>query len=335
MVAPAPTAAPKAAPSHAWRRWLRLAASAAALAILFFLLDHIGWDVVRKAFTSVGLWGAAVLFAMGVLENLLDAAALTASLPPTRRLGLLRTLSYTSVSALVNMFIPWEAGEVVKAGLLRRHVDAQDAISGTVIWNYVFKLSRPIVTTVAALIGVLGVHGLAPKVGWALLAASAASFVPYLILKLFLRWSAMRRIAELLRRLRIWRREPEEARRSAEALDRQVRDFYRERPRDYARVLLLQMGARLTSWATYGVAAVLLGLHYGFADVALVYASLSLVGLAVLVVPSLRIGVGEGAAFLAFGLIGLDPGAGLLLTLIMRIKAIATSGAAGLLSGRR
>jgi len=335
MVAPAPTAAPKAAPSHAWRRWLRLAASVAALAILFFLLDHIGWDVVRKAFTSVGLWGAAVLFAMGVLENLLDAAALTASLPPTRRLGLLRTLSYTSVSALVNMFIPWEAGEVVKAGLLRRHVDAKDAISGTVIWNYVFKLSRPIVTTVAALIGVLGVHGLAPKVGWALLVASAASFVPYLILKLFLRWNAMRRIAELLRRLRIWRREPEEARRSAEALDRQVRDFYRERPRDYARVLLLQMGARLTSWATYGVAAVLLGLHYGFADVALVYASLSLVGLAVLVVPSLRIGVGEGAAFLAFGLIGLDPGAGLLLTLIMRIKAIATSGAAGLLSGRR
>jgi hypothetical protein len=57
--------------------------------------------------------------------------------------------------------------------------------------------------------------------------------------------------------------------------------------------------------------------------------------LAVLIVPSLRIGVGEGAAFLAFGLIGLDPGAGLLLTLIMRIKAIATSGAASLLLARR
>ncbi len=318
-----------------WRRWLHVAASAAALAILFSLLDHIGWDVVRDAFARVGIWGAAILFALGVLENTLDAAALIASLPPARRLGLLRTLSYTSVSVLVNMFIPWEAGEVVKAGLLRRHVDAQDAISGTVIWNYIFKLSRPIVTTVAALIGVLGVRTLAPQIGWALVAASLASFLPYLLLKLVMRWSAMRRIAELLHRLRIWRREPEEARRTAKALDRQVRDFYRERPGDYARVLLLQMGARLTSWATYGVAAWLLGLHYGFAGVALIYASLSLVGLVVLIVPSLRIGVGEGAAFLAFGLIGLDPGAGLLLTLIMRIKAIATSGAAGLLSARR
>ena len=145
----------------------------------------------------------------------------------------------------------------------------------------------------------------------------------------------MRRIAELLHRLRIWRRDPEYARQAAEALDRQVRGFYRERPRDYARVLLLQTGARVTSWTTYGVAAWLLQLHYGFVDVALVYASLSLVGLAVLVVPSLKIGVGEGAAFLAFGLIGLDPKAGLLLTLIMRIKAIATSGAATLLPGRR
>jgi hypothetical protein len=322
MVASAPTAAPPPAAPRAWHRWLRGAASAAALAILFFLLDHIGWDVVGNAFRSVGIWGAAILFALGVLENLLDAAALGASLPPQRRLGLLRTLSYTSVSVLVNMFIPWEAGEVVKAGLLRRHLDATHAISGTVIWNYIFNLSRPIVTTLAA-------------VGWALLAASAASFLPYLLLKLVLRWSAMRRIAELLHRLRIWRREPEAARRSAEALDRQVRDFYRERPRDYARVLLLQMGARLTSWATFGIAAGLLGLHYGFADVALVYASLSLVGLAVLVVPSVRIGVGEGAAFLAFALIGLEPGAGLLLTLIMRLKAIATSGAAALLAGRR
>jgi hypothetical protein len=224
---------------------------------------------------------------------------------------------------------------VVKAGLLRRHVDAQTAISGTVIWNYVFKLSRPIVTMAAAIIGVLGVRTLAPKVGWALLAGALASFVPYLALKLVLGWNGMRRIAELLHRLRIWRREPDAARRSAEAMDRQVRDFYRERPSDYLRVLLLQMGARLTSWATYGVAAWLLGLHYGFVDVALVYSSLSLVGLAVLIVPSLRIGVGEGAAFLAFGLIGLDPGAGLLLTLIMRIKAIATSGAAGLLLARR
>jgi len=335
MVASAPTAAPPPPAPRAWHRWLRVAASAAALAILFFLLDHIGWDVVGNAFRSVGIWGAAILFAMGVLENLLDAAALRASLPPQRRLGLLHTLSYTSVSVLVNIFIPWEAGEVVKAGLLRRHVDATDAISGTVIWNYIFSLSRPIVTTLAALIGVFFVRALDPKVGWALLAASAASFLPYLLLKLVLRWSAMRRIAELLHRLRIWRREPEAARRSAEALDRQVRDFYRERPRDYARVLLLQMGARLTSWATYGVAAGLLGLHYGFADVALVYASLSLVGLAVLVVPSVRIGVGEGAAFLAFALIGLDPGAGLLLTLIMRIKAIATSGTAALLAGRR
>jgi len=335
MVEPPPAPALPARARPRWRAWARVVISVAAVAVLFGLLDHIGWGVVGNAFARVGLLGALVLLAMGVLENLLDAAALTASLPPDRRLGILRTLSYTSVGVIVNMFIPLEAGEVVKAGLLRRHLDARDAISGTVIWNYIFKLSRPLVTTAATLIGILGVRSLDSRVAWALLVASLASFLPYLLLKLGLRWNALRRIAGWLHRARIWRGDPEAARQAAAALDRQVRDFYREQPGDYLRVLLLQMGGRLTSWATYGIAAWFLGFGYGFVDVALVYASLSLVGLAVLVVPSLKIGVGESAAFLAFGLIGLDPGAGLLLTLIMRIKAIITSGVASCFSGRR
>lgn len=304
----------------------------AAFGLLYWLLDRVGWAAVGQAFARVGIVGAAVLFVLGIVENLLDAAALSASLPPERRVGVLKTLSFTSVGVIVNLFIPWEAGEVVKAGLLGRHVTARHAIPSMVIWNYVFKLSRPIVTMLAVLIGVLFARSIPRGAAFLLVMAAAVSFLPYFVLKLALGWGVTRWTLALLHRLRLLRGDPEGARRTALAVDNTIRDFYRERPGDYFRVLFYQMGARVASWATWGAAGWILGQRYDFATMAAMYGAVSLASLVALASP-FKIGVGELLAGGSFGLIGLDPATGVLIALIMRIKTIATSGASSVFLG--
>jgi hypothetical protein len=48
-----------------------------------------------------------------------------------------------------------------------------------------------------------------------------------------------------------------------------------------------------------------------------------------------RVGVTEGSSFLLFKLMGLDPGAGLVMAVIMRIRALIMLGPTGLLGWSR
>ena len=94
-----------------------------------------------RSFAQVGLAAFALVSVLGFCEHLLDTYALHVAM--LGKVGLGATLVSNSSGALVNTFVPLEAGEVVKGALLRQHSSHSQVLAGLVIWNYVWKLANP------------------------------------------------------------------------------------------------------------------------------------------------------------------------------------------------
>ncbi len=308
--------------SLGWKSILKAAFILFALLALVWLLNKIGWNRIGHAFVSVGWVGALILLSLGILESTLDAAALDATMP--RRIGLWRMLSYHCAGAISNTIVPGEAGEVLKGSMLAKHVGARQAIAGTVLWNYIFKVSRPLVALIAALLALVLGSYVEPKVSMVVITGCVLAFAPYLVFKLLLKKGMAEVIARALQRLRLLKKDPEKFVESAIELDHSIRTFWKERPADYLKVFGLQAAARVSSWMALFAAIQLMELDYSFGLCALIYAGLSVGDYVVMTLPA-RIGVSEGAGYLIFSFFGLDGGTGVILYVILRLKGIASN----------
>jgi Lysylphosphatidylglycerol synthase TM region len=302
-------------------RILQLGFFLAALCALLWLLNRIGWSSIGQALAQIGLAGAVVLTALGLLETILDSLAMTIAI---RQRLLSRVLFINSVGAILNQFLPFDLGEVAKAGLVHRSFPSGTTIAGTIVWNYVFKISRPIVTVAAALIGLLGATRVELKIRLLVLGGAAISFIPYLVLRMILRHGVAASITRLLRVLRVLRRDPERVLAQALAIDTTVAGFWRERRSIFLATLFIQIAARLTSWAGLLATLRLIGFPIGFNECALLYAAMNTADLIITLIPA-RLGVSEGAAFGVFKLIGLPPHMGVIMYLVFRIRSVVTT----------
>ncbi len=295
-----------------------------SLAGLAWLLGRIGWATVGGALHRVGWPAMAILMLLGWTETVADGAALWVVMGQRLRLGFAITVN--AAGSMLNLILPWESGEVLKGMLLHEQFGTQPAVSGTIIWNYVFKISRPALSMAAA----LG--------GWALcgemdrfhvgviLAANALAFIPYLGLRLFIRYGAAAGFLRALAFIPILRRHPRHWVEVARHIDREVKLFWHERPAAYLKVFFLQIVARMTGWASCFVALRALGANYSFGQVLLVYATLNVADYVIAVLPA-RVGVSEGTSFFLFKFLGLDPVLGVIMCLILRVRTIAANGA--------
>jgi hypothetical protein len=295
----------------------------AALAALLWLLNKIGWSSIGQALLTIGPAGAVILLALGFIETIFDSAALAIAIGQ-RRSG--HVLFFNSAGALLNQILPFDLGEVVKGGLTHRMFPSGKTIAGTIVWNYVFKISRPIVTLAAALIGLAWANSVDVRVRYLILGGALASFVPYLLLRLVLRRGAAVPIIRLMRFVRILRKDPERILAKALEIDETVAGFWRERPGAFVAALVLQMCARLASWGSLYATLRLLGLQFGFTKCALLYAAMNTAELIITVIPA-RLGVAEGAAGGIFKLCGLPPQTGVIMYVVLRLKSLSTTGA--------
>jgi hypothetical protein len=304
------------------RRMARVLLALTTVGVLVWLLHRVGWTNVGAAFAHLGWGGALFLVLVGILENTFDASSFHLALG--RRVGVRRMLGYSGIGGLINTLIPWDAGELVKVALIRQHVPLSQAVAGTVVWNYVCKLSRPLVGTAAALIGLLGCAHVAPCVRWTIVGASLLSFLPYLVIKGILHFGAMGASVRLLATLRLLSKESSSRfAGQAVALDEQIREFYHHDSRAYWEMLFHQCLGRVASWLALCATMRLLDLHYSFALSSLLYAGISVATYVYLILPS-RLGVGEVAGAGVFVLLGLPFDVGLLVQLIMRVKGLVT-----------
>jgi hypothetical protein len=295
-----------------------------AISGFVWLLDKIGWGAIGAALRRIGPWGACVIIALGFIENLLDACALRGSL--RRPASLFSVGLANGTGALINALLPWEMGEVAKGALLQRTVASRDAVSATIISNYAFKLSRPLLTTSAALVALVLGAGVDTKLTAWVVAANALGFVPFIVLRLLVRYGMAEALVRLLARVRLVRGRHDSWLAAAQRLDEDVRSFEHTRPARFWLVVGAQVGARFTAWMSVLAAVRLMGLDYSFGRVALVYSALNVAEFIITILP-VRLGVAEGAAFGVFALFGLDPATGVILYVVLRLKALISNAA--------
>lgn len=323
-------------------RWvLRIAITGTAIAALVGLIWTSGWENLSQYFSRLGVIGLAQLLVLGVAECVLDAMALRASLPSSPPLS--AVLGANQTGALVNRFVPLEAGEVVKGALMSRHVDWAQAVTGTVVWNYVAKLSKPLAATAALAVGWL-LTLLAPASGSGATQAAEsqrmalllvlpvlASFAPYALFRFLLRHGALVRLAHLARVLGLMRKRPEEMARKAAELDTTIRQFYTHHPRGYTLVLLYQLASKVVSCVTLVWTMVLLDPESGVANGIMAWSGLQVMSYLVALFPT-RLGTTEASGYALFAMVGLDPALGLASQIILTIKALILNLLLGLLA---
>lgn len=293
-----------------------------ALAALLWLLHKVGWSNIGQALVRVGLLGGLVIVAFGFAETILDSIAVSVAIHQPRA-G--RVIFFNSLGGVLNQLLPFDLGEVIKVALLHRTFPGGATIPGTIIWNYIFKISRPLVTLLAALIGLLGALTIDSSVRYLVLLGAVVSFLPYVGLRLVLRQGAATLVVRLLRFLRIVRRNPERIVAAALEIDRTAIGFWQARRAAFLSMLFLQMGARLASWLSLFAALRLMGTSVTFAEGALLYAAMNTAELLIGLLPA-RLGVGEGAAFAVFKLCGLSSETGVIMYVILRLKNIFANG---------
>lgn len=310
-----------------FQKFLRIFLFVFSITVLFFLLRHIGFDKVGEAFVKIGIPGAIVLIILGFLENGSDAWALSFAIPG--KISFIKVFSSNCIGALTNLIIPWEAGEVVKVGLIKKETGASSAIKGIVLWNYIFKLSKAYALITILIISFIAGHDYRADHFTIVFAAALIGFLPYFGMMILIRSNVSVKLAKLLKLL--GRKNSDELLKKAAEMDSSLKKFRKERPDDYKALLFIQLFARFVSWFTFVLCAYLAGFDYSFSMLSLAYCAITLSGYIVSFIPA-KIGVGEGAGFLIFSFLGLDGGAGLLITFILRIKAIIAMSIASSLS---
>lgn len=305
------------------KKAIQLVSVTAAFVALFWLLHRIGWSTIGGAVGRVGWHGAFVLCSLALAETILDGAALCTVVGARLRLGF--AIVVNSAGSTLNLILPWESGEILKTGLLRSHFGSHHAISGTIIWNYVFKLSRPTVSAMTAVLAFLLCRQASTSTIAIVCAANVLAFLPYGVLRVVIHYGAAEGLFKLLRLIPGLRRHPAHWVELARNIDCEVRRFWKERPLAYVRVFVYQAFARMTGWWGIYAGFKFLGLPYGFAEATLVYATMNVAEYVIAILPA-RVGVSEGTAFFAFKFLGLDPTLGLILYVVLRVRTVFVNG---------
>jgi hypothetical protein len=301
------------------RAALRVGIPLGGLAILYLLLDHVGWAQIGAAFRKIGVPLGLLLVALTMAEAILDSDALRRAM--MRKISLGWTLISNSAGALVNMAVPFEAGEVVKGALLRRRSTDSRVLSGLVVWNYVWRLSKPALATACFALALALGTPFSARARWIVLGGIGFAYVPYAALRILIRLRPAERGARLLTRLPVLRKSAPRWTAAAATLDGEVRRFYESHPGIYAEMFLLQVGARFTTFLSIWILAHALGLPTNAGAVLLLYAAMAASDYVVMLVPA-RIGVSEGATYFLFQLLGLDPALGLVVGVAGRLRSI-------------
>jgi len=302
---------------------VQLVCVSASLAALLWLLGRIGWGTIGRALGQVGWTGLVALMVLGWVESFADGTALWVVMGKRLRYGF--GIAVNAAGSMLNLILPWESGEVLKGTLLRGQFGTQSAVSGTILWNYIFKISRPAVSLSAALCGWTFCRGSEGAHIGIILAANLFSFLPYLVLRAFIRYGAATGLVRVLGFIPVLRRHSAHWIERARNIDREVKHYWHERPLDYLKVFGLQLVARATGWASIYVALNALGMECGFGQASLLYATVNVADYIVAVLPA-RVGVSEGTSYFIFKFLGLDPATGVIVYVVLRIRTILANG---------
>lgn len=298
--------------------WLRRGMLFVASIGLFWLLSEIGWGKILSHLQKVGWQGALLLLAVGAVESMLDALALREA--ALGRIGFWQVLFVNQAGTLLNIVVPAEAGELFKATLLADHTPGK-AASATLVWNVAFRLTKPLVIIVAALVAFATLpqwRGLA----LVMLGLCGLRLAAYFLLRTVLRRGWIGKIASLLTRLPWFRGERTTSLAGkVQNVEQAAAEFRHHHRSHYFKMFAYQIAARGMALVAVWLILHLLGTAYPFALCALIFAGTQLIGYLLALLPT-RVGTAEGSNYLLFSALGLDGGLGVIYEVITRLKQL-------------
>lgn len=282
---------------------------------------HLGWTAIRDVVATTGAW-FAVIALIDLVSALCDAFSIHGFLRPKVRVNYWRIYAAQMSGMAINRLTPGNSlGEPVKVTMLVRTAPVDAAVSAIVMFNlttmYVGIASIAIGVPLTALlldlphdVAVVVWIGLAVLLGFAIAVA------------ILVRRGAIGTLIDGLVGLRIISRE-RGARWTDEvaAIDTRLRSVGDARSSGIVRGLAGVLGSRVLNWV--GTVVVLYAADIPM-TAPLVIASLS-VGILVTwmsnIIP-LGLGLADGTNYVLYGLLGAAPVAGLLFTLLNRLRTV-------------
>jgi uncharacterized protein (TIRG00374 family) len=289
---------------------------------LAVVIDELGWDGIRKAVIGTGAW-FAVIAAIDLCGSLCDAYGIRGFIRPRAAVPFANVFAAQISGIAINRLTPGNSlGEPVKVTMLvRAEVPVDVAVSAIMMFN----LSTIYVGIAAIVLGVpltalmLDLPPSIERLVWIGLGVLVAVAV---ILALLVRRGVIGSLVGALAAVRIISSERAQRWRArTAAIDSRLRAIGDARSSGLGQGLAGVLGSRLFNWV-----GTIIVLHA--ADIplepALVVASLT-VGILITwmsnIVP-LGLGLADGTNYALYGLLGASPVAGLLFTMINRLRTI-------------
>jgi len=314
----------------------RLALLALGAGMLWLLVRRVGVGVLLQNAASVGWMFIPILALYGAMLACNTLAwYLTLAGEPTRP-PFLRLLSLTVSGSALNFVTPVinAGGEPYRVAGLVPWLGSRRA-AGSVILIRMLNTLALILTWFTALVLallLLPLHGV-PLVG-AVLGALVALGLALLVFTGH-QEGVLERLLDLLHRIpllgRLSRR-AEGFRGTLTEMDTQIAEFYHRSPRRFFQALAVEYVARAMLMGEYYLVGLGLGIPMSLTDAYLIGGLASLIQNIIFLIPY-EVGVKEGALFLLFQLVGLDPVTGLYTAVVIRARDLAWIGVGLLLVG--
>jgi len=214
-----------------------------------------------------------------------------------------------------------QAGEVLKANLLRGRVAGGDIVSSLVIYNSLHVATTALIMAIGPLVALV-TGAFAVKIAGVLLLVSCGIAASMLGLGVLLRWGLFARVTRLLARL------PWKAMKSAHLegwavdVDRRFHAMWHERRRDLVLATAWLLAARVIQ---IGEVALILGVltpDAGWLTAWMAFSGTALANYLLMVLPA-REGFLEGSSYVVFEALGLSGVHGFTLELIRRLRKVA------------
>jgi uncharacterized membrane protein YbhN (UPF0104 family) len=283
--------------------------------------SHLGWTAMRNVVATTGVW-FVVIAVIDLVSSMCDAFSIHGFIRPKQHVSYWRVYAAQLGGMAINRLTPGNSlGEPVKVTMLVRTVATDTAVSAIVMFNlttmYVGIASIVIGVPLTALLLDLPERvALLVWVGLGVLVGIA------IVIAILVRRGAIGTLIDALAGVRIITAERGSTwRAKIAAIDARLRGIGDVRSSGIARGLAGVLGSRVINWI--GTIVVLYAADIPM-TAPLVIASLS-VGILVTwmsnIIP-LGLGLADGTNYVLYGLLGAAPVAGLLFTLLNRLRTV-------------
>lgn len=294
------------------------------LSSIFYYVQKVGW----------GFLGAYLVYALGTMFNTYAWQRIVD--PALSKASYLDFWAAFWVGYSVNQLTPTaNLGEVYRMAIIKRKVETSEVVVSLILLSFINTLVVQVFTFSSALI-FLFIPGLPTQVIWPIFGVATAFFIPVIGFYLVIRLGLAEKVIWLIQKLPFVKfKDPNALTEKARSVDQRVRQFTKERPKDFLIAAASLSVVRLMQFLEVGVLLTPLISNQPWERILLLSVITQTLGQllawAATFIPS-QIGIAEGGVYILFKWLGFNPVLGFSLAILRRARWVLAVGT-GLIVG--